>query len=76
MSDVTLTLAIHARTGRAILVSETGEADKASWVPLSQSKLIDLNKTASGFDRKGQSTSLPLFEVTMPEWLATDKGLV
>lgn len=53
---------IHAKTERAVLVSETGEEKDAQWFPLSQ---VDLNYQDDG----------PL-EIIMPEWLAIDKGFI
>ena len=52
----------HAETERAILVSETGDRDKAVWLPKSQIEVSD------GPNRL-------LVEVAMPEWLAVEKGL-
>lgn len=51
---------IHHRTELAILFSETGDEDDAVWLPLSQ---IEIEKRGA------------LFEITLPEWLAVDKGL-
>lgn len=53
---------IHARTDRAILFSDDGDQDNAVWLPLSQVEV--------GTARHGVCV------VTMPEWLATEKGLV
>ena len=60
---VDLTLTEHARTEKAILVSETGDTHTAVWLPLSQ---IQLHRT----DKYG------IHEVVCPEWLALDKGLI
>jgi hypothetical protein len=63
-SDLTdLQMVIHARTARAVLVSDDGDKKRAVWLPLSQC----------------ETTDEPLgceITVTMPEWLATEKGLV
>jgi hypothetical protein len=56
-----LELHLHAETNKAILVSNYGVAENAVWVPKSQCE----------FEIKNN-----LVEVTMPEWLAIDKGLV
>lgn len=58
---VDLTMQLHAETDKAILVSDDGDKAKAVWLPKSQIE----------FEQKG-----PIVEVTMPSWLATDKGLV
>jgi hypothetical protein len=60
---VDLELFEHARTDRALLVSETGDKRKAVWLPLSQ---IEINSTGA----EG------IHDITLPEWLARDKGLV
>jgi hypothetical protein len=46
-----------------VLVSDTGRGDEAKWLPKSQ---IEIEPAS----QKG------LFVVTMPEWLAIDKGFV
>lgn len=53
---------VTARTEKAVL-AHTGIKEKAVWLPLSQ---IEIEK--SGFD--GIET------VTLPEWLALEKGLI
>ncbi len=53
---------VAARTERAVLV-HTGNKEEAVWLPLSQIEIAP-----SGFD--GIET------VTLPEWLAEEKGLV
>ena len=60
--DLTLTLKLHAETDRAIRVSDDGEDRNAVWLPKSQ---IEVGELKSGY-----------VEVTLPEWLAIDKGLV
>lgn len=52
---------VHARTDRAILFSDDGDKDGAVWLPLSQVEV----------DMKPGGTAI----VTLPEWLAVDKGL-
>ena len=59
--DVTLTK--HAETEKAILVSATGDKADAEWLPLSQIEIETIGKGG-------------VFEVTMPEWLAMEKGLI
>jgi hypothetical protein len=63
---VDLLLFEHHRTAAAILVSDTGEAKDAVWLPLSQ---IEITPTPS---RSGGSE----VTVTGPEWLLHDKGLL
>ena len=58
---VDLTLQIHARTNRAILVSDDGDRERAVWVPLAPVEVAPQGRH---------------HVVTMPEWLAIDRGLV
>lgn len=53
---------VHAKTDRAVLVSDDDDRTTAVWLPLSQ---IEFEA-----GRAGMAT------VTLPEWLAVDKGLV
>lgn len=67
-SDLTdLTMMLHHVTERAILVSDDGDRDKAVWLPLSK---VDVEHT----NRKERGN--PVVVVTVPAWLATEKGLV
>lgn len=59
---VDLTMHLHAATERAIRVSDTGEEEKAVWLPLSQ---VEVLKRPGG-----------IVVVTLPEWLAHEKGLI
>ena len=59
---VDLTLALHIMTDRAVRVSDTGDDTKAVWLPLSQ---VEVLKRPGG-----------IVEVSMPERLAREKGLV
>ena len=58
---VDLEVSIHHWTDKAVLVSTDGVRDKAVWLPRSQ---IDIETW------QGRTT------ITLPEQLATDKGLV
>lgn len=57
-----ITVQLHHETAKAILVSDDGNKDNAVWLPLSQCEV----------ERKSGGIVI----VTLPEWLATDKGLV
>ena len=59
---VDLTVQLHHATDRAILVSDDGDRAKAVWIPLTQ---CEVEKRKNG-----------IAVVTMPAWLATEKGLV
>lgn len=64
---VDLMLHQHAETSLAILVSDDGVEKSAVWLPKSQIEI----SVAPG---TGASRNVVL--VTLPSWLATDKGLV
>ncbi len=59
---IDIEVAIHHQTEKAVLVSLDGEKDNAVWLPLSQIEI----------DKKQRSIAI----VTMPERLATEKGLI
>ncbi len=59
---IDLTVHRHAQTAKAVRVSDDGEDSKAVWLPLSQ---IEIG------DEDGNH-----IEITLPEWLAKDKGLI
>jgi len=59
---VDLTVQLHHATDWAVLVSDDGDRAKAVWIPLAQ---CEVEKRPNG-----------IAVVTMPEWLATEKGLV
>ena len=54
----------HHRTDKAILVSDTGDKEDAVWLPFSQIEMEPV-PGKSGF-----------LEITLPVWLAQDKGLI
>ena len=65
MSRLTdLTLQLHHETPMAILVSDSGLKHEAVWLPKSEIEYVPI------------SGKLDMVEVTLPEWLATAKGLV
>lgn len=59
---VDLTMHLHHKTEKAILVSDDGDEKRAVWLPLSQIEVETL---------KGNAV-----EVTCPVWLAKNKGLI
>ena len=59
---VDIDVEVTARTAKAVLV-HTGIKEKAIWLPLSQ---IEIEETGIG----------EIFSVTLPEWLALEKGLI
>lgn len=75
-SDLTdLTLALHAETDKAVLVSETGDAKKSKWVPKSQCEIERTGKYVQLNNQVG-AQKYPVVIVTLPEWLAINKELV
>lgn len=69
-------MALHYDTGKAVLVSETGEEAKAIWLPKAQIEIVRTDKTVTGTRKNGQAMNWPLVTVTVPEWLAKEKGLI
>lgn len=57
---IELDLQVHHRTDRGILVSDTGDKEDAEWLPLAH---VEVEMRNGGTAR-----------VTMPEWLAIDRG--
>lgn len=58
---IDITMQLHAETAKAILVSDDGDKDKAVWLPLSQ---VEIERKAKG-----------IVVVTLPQWLAEQRGL-
>ena len=52
---------IHHTTERSILASTDGERDNAVWLPLAHIEVANKERGVA--------------EVTMPEWLAVERGL-
>lgn len=52
---------LHHETARAILVSDDGNRDHAVWLPKEH---VEYERTSPG-----------VYLVTMPEWLAIERGL-
>lgn len=71
-----LTMALHYGTGRAVLVSETGDEAKAVWIPKSQVEVLDTGMTTDVIKTSGEVVAVPLVVLTLPEWLAKEKGLI
>jgi hypothetical protein len=55
---------LHAETEKAILFSDTADREKAVWIPKSQCEFVHDG---------GQARFIT---VTLPEWLAQEKGLI
>lgn len=59
---IDVSMHLHHRTEKAVLVSNNGDREKAIWLPISE---IETEM------KRGN-----LVEVTLPEWLAMEKGLI
>jgi hypothetical protein len=59
---IDIAVQVHHATERAVLVSDDGDRDNAVWLPLSQ---VEIER-----GDRGQAV------VTLPEWLAKERGLV
>lgn len=53
---------LHYQTANAIMVSDDGDKEKAIWLPKSQVEFTEPKNNIT--------------EVTMPTWLAKEKGLI
>jgi hypothetical protein len=69
-------MALHYDTGKAIHASETGDEAKAVWLPHSAIEIERHAQFTKGVSKSGQQVSLPLITVTVPEWMAKQKGLI
>jgi hypothetical protein len=76
-SDVIdITIAVHHRTDRAVLVSIDGDEARAQWLPLSLIEFEVTGKFTQGRRKSGQAVELATAIVTLPQRLAKEKGLV
>lgn len=53
---------VYAETEKAILVGDSGDPNEGVWLPKSQIEYREVGKQ--------------IIEITMPEWLALQKGLI
>ena len=67
---IDLTMRKHAETKHAVLVSDDGVEKNAVWLPLSQIEVAPVLGTT------GATAASGTILITLPEWLAIDKGLV
>jgi hypothetical protein len=70
-----LTLKQHAKTAAGVLVSDGSANKKPQWLPLSQVEIEDTGRIERVWndDRRNHA---PIVIVTLPEWLAREKGLI
>jgi len=74
MSDI-YTLVLHRDNARdaAINVSQTGSVAKAFWLPRAK---IEFKQTGRFFQERIGAPKLAVVEVTVPDWLARNEGLL
>lgn len=60
---IDLSMVMHAETEKAIRVSDDGDTTKAVWLPKSQVEVLPNSQDGT-------------IIVTLPQWLAKDKGLI
>ena len=63
MNIIEIAVQLHAESERAVRVSDDGESNNAVWIPKSQ---IEAQ----------QDLGNGVIELSLPEWLALDKGLI
>ena len=64
---VDIQLYVHDTRDRSVMVSESGLSKDVFFLPLSQIEVVSIEGTVRDTRIK---------EITMPEWLAVEKGLV
>lgn len=78
-ADIDINVAVHIDSGRyaSVLVSDDGDSAHAVWIPRSQIRALHLTgQTTKGKSQLGQRVTLPIASLTIPEWLAEQRGLV
>jgi hypothetical protein len=73
---IDLMVAIHHGTPKALLVSLDGENGKAKWLPRELLEVEHGGAVVLGTDRHGRQVQLATAVVTLPRWLAEQKGLL
>lgn len=63
-------------TGKAILITDNGEELNAKWLPKSQVEVRDLDRKTDVIKKNGVRQRVDLVEITIPEWLAKQQGLI
>lgn len=76
---VEILIAVHfdPPQGKAVLVSDTGDASRAKWLPKRLLASFHFTgKMTQGTDRAGKRITLPMAHIQIPEWLAKREGLI
>lgn len=76
-SDLTdIDVPVHFKSAKALLVSLDGKQANVKWLPLSQIEFVWKGRIMVGERKDGQLADLEVATVTLPRWLARDKGLI
>jgi hypothetical protein len=70
-----LELKEHTRTAAAILVSDGRHGHKPQWLPLSKVEITETGRYEKIWNDDYRKTAQVVL-VTLPEWLAREKGLI
>lgn len=73
---VEMAVTLHYDTGKAVLVSNSGEEARAVFLPKSQIEIHNDGVTGPATRKNGQTVTLPIVCIVVPEWLAKEKGLI
>lgn len=79
---IDLELVLHAETHPgnsdkgAILISDNGDEARAKWIPKSLAQVERSGRSVPGTRKNGQKVQLQAVTVTVPNWVATEKGLM
>jgi hypothetical protein len=65
---IDVTVQMHAETEKAVLVSDDGDKSKAIWIPKSQCEVE--------FDPSMKERGKGIATLTLPTWLAKERGLI
>ena len=65
---IDVTVQMHIETEKAVLVSDDGDKSKAVWIPKSQCEIE--------FDPSMKVRGNGVATITLPEWLAKERGLI
>lgn len=76
--DMVLHAETHPGDGEkgAYLVSVTGEEDRATWIPKSLAELERKGHQVDGITRRAQLVKLDAVRISIPQWVAKEKGLI
>ncbi len=76
-TEILVAVHLDLPSKNAVLVSINGEGRRAVWIARSLISSCHLIGTSTeGTDDKGQRVRLPLANMTVPEWLAKDRGFI